>query len=76
MMNDIKPSNSQKLGSFVQDAMERMEKDFPEADLGDMMLICEFQYDGKTTTRTITSDARDIVQLGLLRAATLAAESR
>jgi len=74
-------TNAGKLGTFVADAMDRMERDLPDAHLGEIMLICEFQReraDGSrfTTVRTLCTDPREFVQLGLLRSATLARTSR
>ena len=67
-----------KLGKFVAEAMENIEEVFPDAKLGEIMLICEIQgeHDGGTvtTTRYICTAPQIHIHLGLLHAALLAAE--
>lgn len=78
----MEASNSQRFGTFVAQAMEKMERDFPDAKMGDIGLIVEFQSEdplgenphGITTTRFMCTDPRNHLQLGLLRAATLTCE--
>lgn len=73
----MEASNSQKFGTFVAQAMESMEKDFPDAALGDIALIVEFQSEdeygenqyGNSTIRFMSTDPRNHIHLGLLNAA-------
>lgn len=82
-MDDLTQSekNTRRLGTFVQEAMEGLERDFPEGEVGTIGIVIEIQNEREdgtpsTTTRFICTDARNFVQMGLLRSAMLAAEER
>lgn len=71
--------NSRKFGNFVAEAMDAMEQDMPDAKLGEVLVICEFQREteegqGFTTTRYVCTDPRAFLHIGLLRTALLSAE--
>lgn len=77
----MEETNSSKFGKFVAQAMEQMENDFPEHELGEVALVCEFQGtnesgNGTTTVRFMCTDPRNHVQLGLLHSAVLTVEQR
>lgn len=68
-----------KLGRFVAESMESIEETFsPDAELGEIMLICEIQQPDRnvTTTRYVCTDPRVFVHIGLLRTALLSAEGK
>jgi hypothetical protein len=77
----MQQTNQQKLGEFVADTMERLDEDIPDAELAEIMLICELRVPSKdhedeyySQVRYFCSDSRPLVQIGLLRQAQLAAE--
>lgn len=72
--------DTQKMGAFTAEAMEQLEKSFPHAELGDVMIICELRWEDKekdqayTTIKYSCTDGRNHIHLGLLKAALKQAE--
>lgn len=60
--------DAQALGPLVADLMENLELDYPEAELGEVLLLVEIRKNdtGSTIIRHVSTDPRAHVQLGLL----------
>lgn len=75
---DYRTQNSQKLGSFVARTMEELEHDYPDAELGDILIVCELKRhkENITTTRYVCTDGREHIHIGMLRMALKAIDSQ
>lgn len=63
--------DAQALGPLVAEFMERLEQDYPDGSLGEVLLLAEIQMrdaEGHTSTiiRHVSTDGRAHVQIGLL----------
>lgn len=61
-----------KLGAMVAKGMDEIERDHPDAKIGDVAMVCEIDSGDVTRIRVISSDERLHVVLGLLHAGILA----
>jgi hypothetical protein len=71
-----------QMGQLVARMMESIEKDHPDADMGDVVVIAEIQRvdeesgDSYTTVRSFSTSDKVHVQLGIIRLAQISLEDR
>lgn len=60
--------DAQALGPLVAEFMERLEADYPDGVLGEVLLLAEIQVEegNSTIIRHVSTDGRAHVQIGLL----------